>query len=63
MQEEIQKLKEKLQSKRTPFEIDFYNQLHQITHLKENAEEKFRAMESLVDVHRRCIRKLKDSLH
>lgn len=62
MQEELFKLREKLNSQKGKMEVEFEKDLEGMKNQKEAAEEKFRSMESLVDVQKRTISQLKEEL-
>lgn len=56
------KLREKLNSQKGKMEVEFEKDLEGMKNQKEAAEEKFRSMESLVDVQKRTISQLKEEL-
>ena len=56
------KLREKLNSQKGKMEVEFEKDLEGMKNQKEAVEEKFRSMESLVDVQKRTISQLKEEL-
>ena len=59
MQEELLKLREKIRSQKSAVERDFEEEMEQLRRQKDTAEDKFRSMESLVNVLKRTIGHLK----